>query len=126
MDSDWVAEFLKGRAEALDFLRSLGEEGLAISLITSGEIYEGIYYGPNPKSHEAGFRKFLQWVDVMPLNRGIMQRFVRLRGQLRQQGQLSGDPDILIAATALYHKLTLATRDTQHFQGITQWTCKEK
>ncbi len=45
VDSDWVADYLKGRSEALDFLRSLGADRLAISLITFGEIYEGIYYG---------------------------------------------------------------------------------
>ncbi len=118
VDSDWVADYLKGRSEALHFLRSLGAEGLAISLITYGEIYEGIYYGPDPKSHEAGFRRFLQWVDVLPLNQRIMQRFARVRGQLRKQGLLIGDPDILIAATALHHNLTLVTRNLDHFQRI--------
>ncbi|MBI3913582.1 MAG: type II toxin-antitoxin system VapC family toxin [Chloroflexi bacterium] len=118
IDSDWVADYLKGRTEALDFLRSLGAEGLAISLVTYGEIYEGIYYGPNAESHEAGFRKFLQWVDVLPLNRRIMQRFARIRGQLRKQGQLIGDPDILIAATALHNDLTLVSRNLKHFQRI--------
>lgn len=118
VDSDWVADYLKGRPEASDFLRSLGTEGLAISLITYGEIYEGIYYGPNPKRHEAGFRQFLQWVDILPLNRRIMQCFAHIRGQLRQKGQLISDPDLLIAATALQHKLTLVTRNTAHFERI--------
>lgn len=118
VDSDWVASYLKGRKEALDLLTSLGREGLAISLISFGEIYEGIYYGPDPKSHEAGFRNFLKWVNVLPLNRKIMQRFAHLRGELRRKGRLIGDPDILIAATALYHNLTLVTRNIKHFQRI--------
>ena len=118
VDSDWVADYLKGRTEASEFLRSLGTESLAISLITYGEIYEGIYYGANPKTHEAGFRRFLQWVDVLPLNRRIMQRFARIRGQLRRKGQLIGDPDLLIAATALQRKLTLITRNREHFERI--------
>lgn len=32
--------------------------------------------------------------------------------------QIIGDPDILIAATALYHDLTLVTRNQAHFQRI--------
>lgn len=112
------ADYLKGRTDALAFLRSLGAEGLSISLITYGEIYEGIYSGPNPKSHEAGFRQFLQWVDVLPLTRRIMQRFARIRGQLRQWGQLIPDPDLLIAATALNRKCTLVTRNLDHFERI--------
>ncbi len=47
-----------------------------------------------------------------------MRRFARLRGELRRQGQLIGDPDILIAATALDHSLTLVTRNLKDFQRI--------
>lgn len=118
VDSDWVADYLKGRDEARQFLSSLAPEGVAISLITFGEIYEGIYYDPNPKSHEAGFRSFLQWVDVLLLNRRIMQRFARIRGQLRRQGQLLGDPDILVGASAVHHDLTLISRNLKDFQRI--------
>lgn len=44
-----------------------------------------------------------------------MRRFALLRGELRGRGQLIGDPDILIAATALHRDLTLLTRNHRHF-----------
>ncbi len=47
-----------------------------------------------------------------------MRRFARLRGHLRQAGQLIGDPDILIAATALQHELILLTHNRKHFARI--------
>ncbi len=47
-----------------------------------------------------------------------MQRFARIRGDLRQRGQLIGDPDILIATTALYYDLILLTRNKKHYQRI--------
>jgi len=71
-------------------------DGIAISLITYGEIYEGIYYGGAARAHEHGFRQFLRIVAVLPLNQPIMRDFARIRGELRQWGQLIGDPDILI------------------------------
>jgi predicted nucleic acid-binding protein len=37
---------------------------------------------------------------------------------LRRQGNLIPDFDLLIAATALRHDLTLVTRDTAHFERI--------
>jgi predicted nucleic acid-binding protein len=40
-----------------------------------------------------------------------MQRFAHIRGELRRSGQIIGDFDILIAATAIYHNLTLVTRN---------------
>ena len=116
IDSDWVADYLRGRSEAVAVLPAL--DGRAISLITFGEIYEGIYYGRDPGGAERGFRRFLRAVDVLPLTRTIMRRFARVRGQLRSQGQLISDPDLLIAVTALHHNLTLVTRNLRHFRRI--------
>lgn len=118
VDSDWVIDYLTGKQYAITFLSSLAKEGFAISLITLGEIYEGIYYGRDPQRSEEGFRKFLRGVTVLPLNRSIMQRFGYIRGDLRHKGQLIGDPDLLIAATALYHDLILITRNKKYYQRI--------
>jgi predicted nucleic acid-binding protein len=38
IDSDWVASYLKGRQEAVELLLALADTGIAISLITLGEI----------------------------------------------------------------------------------------
>jgi tRNA(fMet)-specific endonuclease VapC len=118
VDSDWVADFLAGRDAAVQLLTPLAPQGLVISLMTYAEIYEGIYFGRDPAAAERTFRAFLRSVDVLPLNRAIMRRFAQIRGDLRQRGQLIGDPDILIAATALHFRLTLVTRNRQHFGRI--------
>jgi tRNA(fMet)-specific endonuclease VapC len=39
-------------------------------------------------------------------------------GQLHQRGQLIGDADLLIAATALENDMALATNNVNHFQRI--------
>src|SRR5947209_19561774 len=118
VDTDWIVDYLVGKQQAISLLSSAWQDGIAISLITLGEIYEGIYYGRDPQRSEVVFRQFLRSVDILPLNRSIMQRFGRIRGDLRQRGQLIGDPDILIAATALYYDLILLTRNQKHFQRI--------
>ena len=41
VDTDVVANALKGRAEEVTLLTNLSPQGLAISLITYGEIYDG-------------------------------------------------------------------------------------
>ena len=98
IDSDVLADYLQGIPQAVDLLTRLPDQGLAISLITFGEIYEGIYFGRDPKRSEQVFRQVLRGVTVLPLNQAIMNRFARIRGELRQRGQIIGDPDILIAA----------------------------
>ena len=118
IDTDWVVEYLKGRNPAIQILDALPPEELAISLITYGEIYEGIYYGRDPKRAEQGFLQFLRGIDILPLNRPIMKEFAQVRGQLRKAGQRIDDPDLLIAATAIYHDLTLFTHNKRHFSRI--------
>ena len=118
VDTDWVADALHGRAAAVELLTSIAQQGLAISLVTYGEIYEGILYGRDPRAAERGFRQFLRQVDVLLLTRSIMRRFAQIRGDLRRRGQLIGDPDIVIAATALHHTLTLVTRNRPDFGRI--------
>jgi len=118
IDSDVVVDWLNGKDSATLLLATLIPDGLAISLITYGEIYEGIYFGRDPKASEAGFRRFLHGVRVLPLNRPIVRRFSFIRGDLRRRGQRIGDLDILIGATTLHHDLTLVTGNADHFERI--------
>ena len=118
VDTDRVADWLVGRPDAIELLTRISPDGLAISLITFGEIYEGVFFGRDPTAAEAIFRRFLRDVDVLPLNRTIMRRFARVRGELRRRGQNIGDTDTLIAATALHHMLILVTRNLKDFQRV--------
>ncbi|MSQ28083.1 MAG: type II toxin-antitoxin system VapC family toxin [Dehalococcoidia bacterium] len=81
-------------------------------------MYEGVYFGNDPDRHERIFLEFLRHVPALPLNRPIMQRVARLHGELRRSGNLVGDTDLLIAATALEHELILVTRNVRHFERI--------
>jgi len=58
VDTDWVADWLHGRQEAIDLLAVLQQDGLAVSLITYGEIYEGIYYSRDPSGTSRDFSAF--------------------------------------------------------------------
>jgi len=58
--------------------------------------------------------------ETLPLTQTIIQRFAQIRGELRRKGQIIGDFDILIAATAIQHNLTLVTRNMKDYQRIPQ------
>lgn len=118
IDTDVVVSYLNGRADAVTLLQQLVADGIAISVITYGEIYEGIYAGADPTRHEASFRAFLRGARVIVVNRTVARRFGQLRGALRRQGQILPAPDLLIAATALTYGLVLVTRNLRHFQRI--------
>lgn len=116
--SDIVADYLKGRVAAVDLLGRLASDGLAISIITFAEVYEGIYYGREPERNEAIFRRLLAGVDVLGINRAVARRFARIRGELRARGQPLPQLDVFIAATALQHDLLLVTRNIRRRRRI--------
>lgn len=118
VDTDMVASYLNGRPAEVALLQRLLPDGLALSTVTYGKLYEGILYGRDPARQLAGFRRFLHGVRVLDVNRRIARHFGRVRGTLRQQGLLLPAPDLLNGATALACDLTLVTRNLRHFQRV--------
>lgn len=118
VDTDHVVSHLNGRTEALRLLSALRPQGVALSVMTYGEIFDGIYLARDPAGAQRTFRQFLDGVRVLPVNRPIMRRFAQLRGNLRRRGQLLPDADLIVASTALHHKLTLVTRNQRHFTRV--------
>jgi len=116
--SDYVADFLKGRPDAIHLLGGLPRDDIAISIIVFGEVVEGITFGRDRQRHEGGFRQFLRIADVLPLSRPIMRCFAELRGTMRSQGNLIPDMDLLIGATAIATDRTLVTRNRRHFDRL--------
>jgi tRNA(fMet)-specific endonuclease VapC len=62
IDTDWVIDYLQGRCVAVRLLDELVSDGIAISIVTYAEIYQGIYFGRDPRQAEQGFRLWLQLV----------------------------------------------------------------
>jgi tRNA(fMet)-specific endonuclease VapC len=122
IDSDWIIDWLKGDSDAHTLFQSLATDPMAVSAVTYGEVYEGIYYGQNRQEIERAFRQFLRGMTVIPMTRPIAHRYGIIRGYLRQQGLIIGDPDIMIAATAVHHSLIPDTQNTRHVSRITGLT----
>jgi toxin FitB len=61
------------------------------------------------------FDSFLESHSVLPVTGPIATRAGRLRGQLQSNGQTRTQQDILLAATAIEHGLTLVTRNVRDF-----------
>jgi tRNA(fMet)-specific endonuclease VapC len=110
-DTSWVVEHLRGNQEVTDRLNSLGNEVVSISIITVAELYVGAYRSSNLTRTLSAVRDFIGKVVVLDINDDICLRFGREKAVLLDKGQPIGDADLLIAATALHHGLTLLTRD---------------
>ena len=115
LDADWVINALAGKRNAQVILDRLAPHGIAISRITFGEIYEGAFASPYPHEHLAILREFLSPFRALDVTDQIMERFAQIRTQLRRRGELIPDFDLVLAATALCHDLTVLTFNIRHF-----------
>jgi predicted nucleic acid-binding protein len=118
VDSDCIIDGIANLPGAQALLRSLSGDGLAVSVISLGEVLEGAYLYPAPGDLIEDYRRFLAGYSVLPVTESIVRRFAAVRSLLRRQGKLIPDLDLLIAATALEHGLTLLTRNVRHFERI--------
>jgi len=118
IDTDRIIDFLKGDKKTVEKLTSLLDEGLAVSVISLAELYEGVYGSDNPERLMKGLNDFLTSVNVLEVNNEISGVFGKKRAALRKDGKLIDNFDLLIAATCLHYDLTLITNNTQHFERI--------
>ncbi len=122
IDSDWLIDALIGVPTAVGAIERLSDQELGVSIVSYGELFEGAFGAPDPQERLAHFRAFLDRFTAVPLSDPIMEIFARTRKQLRGSGQLIPDLDLLIAATAVHHDLTLVTRNLRHFERVPDLT----
>lgn len=118
VDTDVVIDALTRAQNATALLDSLSDDGLAISIVSVGELYDGTNRSADPAAAVGDIHAFLAGYTVLNLSDPIVREFGRLRALLRRQGRLIPDLDLLIAATALVHDLTLVTRNRRHFARV--------
>mgnify|MGYP001584764056 CR=1 FL=1 len=120
VDTDWVIDHLANVPEAVRLLDRLAQEGIAISIITYMEAYQGVLRNPNPEEAQSKLGAFVDTVPVLPLSATVARRCARLRETLRKQGKRVNARalDLIIAATALEYDLTLVTRNTEDYADV--------
>lgn len=120
VDSDWAIDYLQNRTRVVRRLRTLRSRGIiGISIISLGEIYDGLIGAPDREQAELDFQNFLITIaEVVPLDEQTCRIFASERRRLRESGQRIEDPDIYIGATAIRHNLTLLTNNRKDFDRI--------
>ena len=120
IDTDWVIDLLASVPEAVQLLDRLAQGGIAISIITYMEAYQGVERSPHPEEAQNKLSALLDSLPVVSLSPAVAQRCARLRETLRKQGKRvnARSLDLIIAATALEYNLTLVTRNTEDYADV--------
>ena len=122
IDTNVISELVRPRPErrVADWLRGIEPPLLYLSVLTLGELRQGIAAHPDPVRRvriEAWVEATLRpWFEdrILPIDMPVAERWGLLAGQARMGGRPLPVIDGLLAATALQHDLTLVTRNIEH------------
>jgi predicted nucleic acid-binding protein len=126
LDTNVVSEWVKPRPDArvVRWLAETDEDRIFLSVITFGEIRQGIEAMAAGQRREA-LNSWLQ--DDLPLrfegrilsvDLAVADGWGYLMSKSTRAGVNLGAMDALLAAVASAHRLMLVTRNTKHFHGL--------
>jgi tRNA(fMet)-specific endonuclease VapC len=116
LDTDTVIAMLRGEHGVQQRVRAAGLDSCGISEITIAELYTGAFKSGIEK--DFGQAEFAaSFFRIYPIGE-TLKTYAQLRVDLERQGRRLDSMDLLIAATAMEHHLTLVTGNTRHFARI--------
>ena len=122
LDTNVISELVRPKPDpsVTDWLDSTDEDLLFLSVLTLGEIRKGIATLNDPTRK----MRLERWLGqalvprfegrILPVDHFVADRWGQIAGALALQGSPLPVIDGLLAATALHHNLTLATRNTSN------------
>lgn len=119
IDTDTLSAIMRRNPAALISARAYLAEHrrFSFSLFTRYEIMRGLA-AKQAVSQITAFQRFCSACEILPIDDSIIVSAAEIYGDLRRRGDLIGDGDIIIAATAINHKLTVITNNENHFRRI--------
>ena len=119
VDSDVCILAMGKRNESQrNLLQSIEPEGIALSVISYGEVFEGVLFTGQAALNMQRWRQFLRPFDIVDVTPSIAEIWSQLRGTLRKQRNIVPDNDLIIAATALRFGMTVVTGNVRQFGRV--------
>ena len=119
MDTNIITAFLKDNPTVVERVKQYTDEhgSLTISIISYYEILRGLKGLGNKKKLQA-FNRVINDCEVEELGRPVVEKAADIYVNLKNQGKLVEDADILVAATAMDKGLVVVTDNEKHFRRI--------
>lgn len=117
LDTNICIFFLRGLYEVPQRLEQIGRRNCHISEITVGELLYGAACSIQKEKHLRQVNELISLFAVEPIY-PVLPVFADTKAQLRKQGTMIDDFDLLIGATALKHGMVLVTENVKHLSRV--------
>jgi predicted nucleic acid-binding protein len=117
LDTDTCSLFMRGNPLVVKrFTQYQGR--LHVSVVTVGELYSGALRARVSPRLLPSLTALLADLEILDASFDVAFTFGTIRASILDRGLPGPDLDLLIAATALVHDLTLVTHNTAHYNGV--------
>lgn len=119
LDTDTVSFFFRGIPQVISKVDQyiVNHGFINISVITYYEVLNGLFY-KDAKKQLARFEEFVRLNNVLPFTQEAAAVSAKIFAELRQNGNVIGHNDVLIAGIALENDMVVITNNTNHFERI--------
>jgi tRNA(fMet)-specific endonuclease VapC len=119
LDTDVLSAIMRRHPQATERARLylLEHRRFTFSTITRYEVLRGLLAKQAVRQQHA-FAQLCAVSEVLPMTDEVVEQGAVIYADLHQRGELIGNADILIGATALVYGYVLATNNTDHFIRI--------
>ncbi|CAN5784678.1 type II toxin-antitoxin system VapC family toxin [soil metagenome] len=118
LDTNVCVGVLKDNAVVVNRFGRYATAELRLCSVVKAELYYGARAGAAVAKNLATVERFCRPFESLPFDDSCAKTYGTLRADLRQRGQLIGPNDLMIAAIALTHELTLVTHNTREFERV--------
>jgi len=126
LDTNICIAWLQGKDLALrDRITNCHSDDLALCSVVKAELLYGAIKSQNRNKNETRLRAFFSQISSLSFDDESAEQYGIIRATLEQSGNNIGANDIMIAAIAIQHHLTVITRNWREFERITALQVEE-
>ena len=116
--STWIL-FLKGaNINLLQKMEAVAPEEVATCSVVKAELWYGALKYGNPERRRTTVSELLEPYRSLPFDENSIDAYAAIRHDLDQRGLNIGPNDLMIAAIARAHSLTLVSTNTREFSRV--------
>lgn len=118
IDTDIASYYLRGKYNLSETFDNKGIGNIRLSIVTVAELEVLAFKNPQSKINLSSIAYLSQNIGVIPLDGGTWRLFSEIKAAALSSGKVTGDFDILIAATAKRHGLAVVTNNISHYYSL--------
>jgi tRNA(fMet)-specific endonuclease VapC len=119
LDTNTCIRYINGTSKAVFENLDAQEEGdVVVCSVVKAELFYGAMRSQKPDKNLADQQVFLSLFTSLPFDDRAAEVYGRIRADLANKGTPIGGNDLMIAAIALVHALTLVTHNTGEFERV--------